>query len=1203
MRLWVMGLVLLAALAGWGAPRLCSQFSFEKIESGVVTDVHGVFRGETVGMLKTAPGHDGKSAALVFDGKGYVNIPAPAAIAFADGLTLELWIRPDALTAGRLLDRATAGAADSFCLDTHPGDAIRFITPQGQLSAPACLKTGQWLHVAAVYDAKRGKLAIYLNGKSAAVLRAARDGVIGGSNPIRIGADSTGGVGFRGLIDGARLYNYVLTAAQVAERFAGKEPTLPVLPRPETLPIAYKNGLQTDPAALVARNDVVYCRPAVYAHEGMPVGNGRLCAMVRNTDGIDIQLTHADNIAQQTSSGRLHISATPSLLGTVGDFTARQSLYDGTVQTRCAGDAGTWTSTVTVVPNSDVLAVRVAGKFVPGVKLSVWLENWRTSATLLKSEDGFTEELPAWNAPQFNRKMALVMRADCPMAPAPIPARAEPREIGLLLTPTVQANGATAFTVYVANPIVKPDENPATLAARELEIVLARGWDANRVASAARWHDFWSRSFVYLHSADGVGDYLENLWYLHLYWMGCMGEGVYPAKFNGGAFLEHDDSRSWGSSYWYQNTRELYWPLTTANHLELCAPFRYLYLSTLDASRKLAKDFYHKKGIQVEETLAINGSGDKAYTTSTMLYLTSGLEAALQMYDQAVYAHDDALLRRDVYPMLKEAVDFYLDYARKGDDGLYHIAPTTARETYQDVQDGMTDLCALRTALPLLLHDSARWSIDADRRAQWAEFLAHLAPLPLMPPNDAYAPCVIPPTPPVSDNPNIAAAYAKMLAYISTSYTKYCNSENVALDVVHPFGLVGLSSDPTERKLAEIAYANRPFKGGGGWDSSPIWAARLGLADAFVNAQLAHARSTQTSPQGFWYSPSITVFANNVPDCPYFDAPGVNATATNEALLQSYNEEIRVWPAAPAGWSGAFTLRAKTGFLVTSERSLGLTRYVALTSLFGDRCRLVNPWPGEMATVICGTTVVMKSDKPALEFPSKAGQHYLVQRVAAPVTGMAFAKLAPAACTGPKLLNCTGDEEDKPVPGAGQPMLGITAAGLTSPRAAAKLNEQWGKQRLAPILAGRPKLTGAVGSWMPSGGKELNPAPWLTDGIFGAETIGRRVGIGAYVLAFPQPVTVSLLLQSYDRTGARQDSRGTMWDAWPAKLIVETSPDGAAWTRAAGVDAKGNGFNDQLTGIAIAFPQPVTAQYFRVTAVDGHDKPVPELVCDELEAY
>jgi hypothetical protein len=72
------------------------------------------------------------------------------------------------------------------------------------------------------------------------------------------------------------------------------------------------------------------------------------------------------------------------------------------------------------------------------------------------------------------------------------------------------------------------------------------------------------------------------------------------------------------------------------------------------------------------------------------------------------------------------------------------------------------------------------------------------------------------------------------------------------------------------------------------------------------------------------------------------------AEAVNELLLQSWDQTIRIFPATPAEWPAAFTLRATGGFIVSSEKERGgPAKYLLVTSELGNECRLANPWPGQ----------------------------------------------------------------------------------------------------------------------------------------------------------------------------------------------------------------------------------------------------------------
>jgi len=743
-------------------------------------------------------------------------------------------------------------------------------------------------------------------------------------------------------------------------------------------------------------------------------------------------------------------------------------------------------------------------------------------------------------------------------------------------------------TLYVANPVVPADADPQALAAAWLRACFEQWWPKLAGRAAARWQRFWQQSLVHLTSSDGVADYMENLWDLHLYWMGCGGEGELAVKFNGGPFLVHRDSRSWGISYWYQNTRELYWCLPAANHLELCRGLQRLYLSTLPAHRKLAQELFSKRGIQIEETMAITGEGDKRGNPYTMLYLSTGLECALQLCQQATYARDDALLRSEVLPLMKEAVEFFMDYATLGPDGRYHISPDDARETYWRVQDGMNDIAALRAAVPVLLRESQRLAICAEARPAWQAFLDRLAALPERTGGAAYAPCIVPAQAPASQNPTVNRLYTP--AQTTTSYEKRFNSENVELDCIYPFGLAGIGSE--NRQKAENAYRHRVFQSSYGWDWSPVCAARLGLADEAARIQAEHCRNTQHWPQGFWDSPSSPYWAGGLVDCPYFDSSGVNVATTAEMLLQSYDGTIRVWPAVPVSWSGTFRLRAQTGFMVTSQRLAGQVRYIAVESLFGDPCSIVNPW-NDRYRVSHEGVVIHEAKGKELRFATQAGHTYLVERAAAPIAAMPFARLAPPRNEDVKYMANPRRMRAAVSPMPGLPMLGITRDGLTAARAAAAQNRKAAEEAIRKVVGQLTVKQYIQGQWLDGQGK-ASPAPWLCDGALGAGSIPLpRAAATGYVLQLPAPGKVSAVAWSFDRRGQRYDV-----GASPREILVETTKDGRSWQKAVRTPVP----SGALHGHAAPLERPIDSQRLRITFLDASGKPV-SVPCDEIEVY
>ena len=88
---------------------------------------------------------------------------------FKAGLTIEAWIKPDAVPSGRILDKVTAGKPDGFLLDVQDESQLRLIVGSLELRSPkGAIKPGRWQHVAATYDARDGAMAIFVDGSPVA---------------------------------------------------------------------------------------------------------------------------------------------------------------------------------------------------------------------------------------------------------------------------------------------------------------------------------------------------------------------------------------------------------------------------------------------------------------------------------------------------------------------------------------------------------------------------------------------------------------------------------------------------------------------------------------------------------------------------------------------------------------------------------------------------------------------------------------------------------------------------------------------------------------------------------------------------------------------------------------------------------------------------------------------------------------------------
>lgn len=148
----------------------------------------------------------------------YLTIPPSASLNFTTNFTLELWMNPGSLDAGRgLLSKNQSNPNGSYFL--RLGNAFPFsgLSTGGQntINAPlGSLSLNTWYHVAVVYSNLSGtnnNVTIYLNGN---VIATGISTVGLNTDSLRIGIDY-GNVTFLGLIDEVRIWNSPLNISTI----------------------------------------------------------------------------------------------------------------------------------------------------------------------------------------------------------------------------------------------------------------------------------------------------------------------------------------------------------------------------------------------------------------------------------------------------------------------------------------------------------------------------------------------------------------------------------------------------------------------------------------------------------------------------------------------------------------------------------------------------------------------------------------------------------------------------------------------------------------------------------------------------------------------------------------------------------------------------------------------------------------------------
>ena len=224
-----------------GAPALAARYAFD----GDILDSSGNGNdGEPTGAAGYDTGRVGASA-LSLDGSD-MRVNLPPTLARHDQLTVATWVRWNGGASWqRVFDFGNGTEQYLFLTPAANGAGLRFAIKNGgaeqQLNAPA-LPVGQWTHVAVSLGGATARL--YVNGAEVA---SSSDFTIKPSdfNPaLNYVGDSQfdADPGFDGLLDDFRVYNYALTASDVATLVAGLPPAptgLAATPGPLQIQLAW----------------------------------------------------------------------------------------------------------------------------------------------------------------------------------------------------------------------------------------------------------------------------------------------------------------------------------------------------------------------------------------------------------------------------------------------------------------------------------------------------------------------------------------------------------------------------------------------------------------------------------------------------------------------------------------------------------------------------------------------------------------------------------------------------------------------------------------------------------------------------------------------------------------------------------------------------------------------------------------------------
>jgi len=736
-----------------------------------------------------------------------------------------------------------------------------------------------------------------------------------------------------------------------------------------------KGKFHIDIPSVTSRSDIVLDAPNLQAREAMPLGNGNLGAAVWSANGLTAQLNRADTLPYRYSPGQVEIPGLAPLTN-AKDYSGRLDLYNG--EFRESG--GGMTATIYIQPHSDTMIVDVTGADADKIqtaKLYLWAPRTPTAVVAgnlgILSQGWMDNNAPSASGRPFGSLAAIT--ADGRGLTVEI---SDPRTITLTFKPHPDGH----FRIMIESPHYEGSQTAQAAILPALPRVM------KEAAHKLWWHSYWAKAaMIKIDSADGVGEYMENLRSIYLYVAAAEKGKEYPGTQAGVADMLSSgrDAHHWDSSaFWHWNLRMQVAANLGAGLPELNVPYFNLYRENLaNMENWTRRHMLDRPGVCVPETMRFNGQGVEyepswpanqsslqtaqdcdarfqPYANSRTL--STGAEVSLWVWRQYLATKDRDFLV-DNYPIMADSARFLLAYQKIGPDGLLHTQPSNAHETQWDVVDPTTDIAACLALYPSTIQAANLLGKDADLIQQLKAALLKIPPYP-------RAQVTSPQT---LVQPTADAEAQDMIVDSYLPATINHNNENIGLEPVWPYNLIGI--DSPLYSLALRTYTHRPYPATADWSYDPIQAARLGLGKE-VGETLASITEK--------YQNSINGLANWDKEYGefYVELDGIVATALQEALVQDYDGIIRIAPAIPPGWDFDGSVYVLGNTKVDVQVRQGVLTTVVIESGAPRELRIRKPWPNTEIDVVSGNGAQIKRNVmgSVVTFRAVAGTSYLIKR-------------------------------------------------------------------------------------------------------------------------------------------------------------------------------------------------------------------------------
>lgn len=487
-----------------------------------------------------------------------------------------------------------------------------------------------------------------------------------------------------------------------------------------------------------------------------------------------------------------------------------------------------------------------------------------------------------------------------------------------------------------------PEEDSKETAIETIRSLMKKKPDTLVETHRRWWHNFYPANFLSVPDGQVEGFYWNQI---YKYGSAIREDGI-VLDLQG----PWNRKTNWPRIWWNLNIQIAYYPVFTANHVNLSKSFTHFIDVKRDNFVRNAKEIWgFDDCATVPHTTCyegLRGNGDRA----PQQYINPGdFTWALHLYwMQYRYMMDENLIRDQIrhafYPLLKQSVNLYRHLLQVGKDGKLHLPVLHSPEYNKEGDsDNNYNLSILQWACQTLLYLNERYHFNDPLATEWKRIQDNLVAYP----NDSNG----------------------FMIGATVPFTKSHRHWSHLL-MIWPFKLL-TPDQPENKEIVERSLMHWLTVEDGkqiyGWSNaaaSLLYSTMGNGSKAYEQLKAHHNNKRFVMPNAMYIEGAPVV------ECALFAC-----RALQEMLLQSSNDQIKIFPSMPDVWKEAsfIDLRTEGAFLVSAIRKDGRTRKIEITSLAGEPC-VIQPGFTDTFFSTLSSSKIKYLDNKLIELDLKKGE-------------------------------------------------------------------------------------------------------------------------------------------------------------------------------------------------------------------------------------